>query len=71
MWRAGVLAEAERTELESGWRADFAAAKGKGARERREAYEFADIPAELIERWKSERRRRVQPASAEEAAAAK
>jgi hypothetical protein len=75
LWRvSGVLSEAERAELESEWRREFDAAKGKGARERREDYEHHDIPAELIERWKSERRRerRAPPmAEAEEAAAIK
>ena len=73
LWRTpGVLSEAERAELEREWRQEYDTARGKGARERREAFEHHDIPAELIERWKSERRRRVQPApSQEETAAAK
>jgi hypothetical protein len=58
LWRAGVLSESERTELEAEWRQAFDAAKGKAAKERREAYEFADIPIELIERWQGARRRR-------------
>jgi hypothetical protein len=58
LWRAGVLSQQERSELEVTWREAFDAAKGKGARERREHYEFADIPPELVEHWQSERRRR-------------
>jgi len=58
LWRApGVLGESERAEVEAEWRRDFDAAKGKGVRERREHYEFHDIPAELVEKWQAERRR--------------
>jgi hypothetical protein len=73
LWRAGVLSETERAELEAEWRWEFDAARRKGARERREAYEHHDIPAELIERWKAERRRerRAPPMAAAEEAAAK
>jgi hypothetical protein len=58
LYAAGALSEAERAELEVTWREAFAVARGKSAKERREAYEFADIPNELIERWQGERRRR-------------
>jgi len=58
LYEAGVLSEAERSELEAEWRHEFDAARGKSARERREHYEFHDIPPELIERWQGERRRR-------------
>ena len=58
LWRADVLAVEERSELELEWRVAFDAAKGKSARERREHFEFHDIPPELIERWKAKRRRR-------------
>jgi len=69
LYEAGVLSEEERSELETEWRQAFDAAKGKSARERREAFEFADIPDELIERWQGARkRRRRQAALVEEAA---
>ena len=58
LYTAGVLSEAERAELEVAWREAFDRARGKSAKERREAYEFADIPVELIEKWQAERRRR-------------
>jgi|SRR5262249_55374294 len=58
LYEAGVLSAAERDELEISWREAFDAAKGKGARERREAYEFADIPDQLVEKWTLERKRR-------------
>jgi hypothetical protein len=56
LYESGALSLQERAEVEREWRAAYDAAKGMGARERREAYEFADIPAELVERWKAERR---------------
>src|SRR5262249_40158072 len=49
LWRAGVLSEAERAELEEGWRQDFDAARGMDARDRREHFEHCDVPHELIE----------------------
>ena len=70
LWRAGVLSEAERAELEAEWRQAFDAAKGKSARERREAFEHHDIPSELIAAWTAVRRRpRRQSAPSEEVAA--
>jgi len=45
LWRANVLTEAERAELEDAWKVEFATASGMGAHE-------------LIERWAAERRRR-------------
>jgi hypothetical protein len=75
LWRrAGVLSEAERTELELQWRTEFDAARGKDARTRREHYEWADIPPELVEAWTAARRRpkrQAAPSEQEEAAAAK
>jgi hypothetical protein len=73
LWRAiGILSESERIELEREWRAEFDAARGMGARERREHYEHCDIPHELITAWTAERRRRGrQRAPSEEVAAAK
>jgi hypothetical protein len=69
LWRANVLSEAERGEVESEWREAYDAAKGKAALERRAAYRFADIPDELVERWQGARkRRRRRPAAVEEAA---
>src|SRR5262249_8003731 len=69
LWRAGVLSQQERSELEAEWRREYDAARGKGARERREVFEHHDIPHELIEAWTAARRRpRQQPAPAEAAA---
>jgi hypothetical protein len=59
LWRAGVLSDAERAELEAEWRQEFDAAREKGARERREAFEHHDIPAELVERWSAQKKRRL------------
>src|SRR5262249_52979482 len=56
LWRAGVLSEAERTELEVGWRAEFNAACRMGAREAREHFEHHDFPAELVAAWEAERK---------------
>jgi hypothetical protein len=59
LWRAaGVLSEAERTELESGWEAAFVEARGMAAQERREHYAHHDVPHELIKAWTADRRRR-------------
>ena len=58
LYEHNVLTAAERAELEVTWREAFDRARGKSAKERREAYEFADIPNELIERWQGARRRR-------------
>ena len=69
LWRApGVLSEAERAEVETEWREAFDAARGMRAKERREAYEFADIPNELVERWQGARRRRSKLREGDEAA---
>src|SRR5262249_49905285 len=54
LYEHGILSQEERVELEAEWREAFDAARGKSAKERREAYEFADIPNELIERWRAE-----------------
>src|SRR6516165_4900275 len=83
LWRAGLLTEAERTELEAEWKAAFDGVRGDG-RARREHLEHHDVPAELVREWAAERRgrRRVkravkpveqpveapQPAAVEEAA---
>src|SRR6516165_1680133 len=73
LWRAGVLAAEERTELEREWRTAFDAAHGMDARARREHSEHHDVPPELIEAWTTarKRRRRQAAASQEEAAAIK
>jgi hypothetical protein len=73
LWRAGVLAAEERTELEREWRTAFDAARGMDARARREHFEHHDVPPELIEAWTTarKRRRRQAAASQEEAAAIK
>jgi len=62
-----VLTEAERVELEAAWEVEFAAARGMGARERREHYEHHDIPDELIDQWQAERRKRKKLSQAAEA----
>ena len=67
LWRAGVLTEAERVEVEHAWRVEFDAARGMGARERREHYEHHDIPDELIDQWQAERRKRKKLSQAAEA----
>jgi len=72
LWRADVLTAEEKAELERGWRAEFDVAWGKGACARREHYEWADIPLELVEQWTAERRRRGrQPAPSEGVVATK
>ena len=74
LWRAGLLAAEERSEVEAEWEAAFAEARGMDARARREHYAHHDIPIELVGRWSAARRRRERRSatpSAEEAAAAK
>jgi hypothetical protein len=77
LWRLGLLSEAERATLEAEWKAefdvahapDFAIAKAwpeglvTGARARREHMDWADVPQELRERWRAERRQRPKPAA--------
>jgi hypothetical protein len=71
LWRAGVLSEAERLEVETEWRAafqeaaaaDFSVNDGgdeilKGDCARAAHYAHHDIPRELIRRWKKAARRR-------------
>src|SRR5262245_1553563 len=70
LWRAGLLTAEEKAALEREWRAEFEKAQAadftlndgrgllKGNRARRAHYAWADIPAELIEAWSAERRRR-------------
>ena len=60
LWKLGILTEAERVEVEHAWRVEFDAARGMGARERREHYEHHDIPDELIDQWQDERRKRTK-----------
>ena len=69
LWRAGVLSESERTELEAEWRREYEAVRGKGVRERREHLEHCDVPHELIEAWTAARRRPSRHSAASEAAA--
>jgi hypothetical protein len=64
LWRANVLSGAERLELEAEWKVAFDEVKARGGRARREHHEHHDIPAELIERWEGERRRRRKARSA-------
>jgi hypothetical protein len=72
LWQYGLLGSEERVEVETEWRRDFDAARGMGARERREQYEHHDIPDELIQAWTAARRRRGrQSAVPEETVAAK
>jgi hypothetical protein len=68
LWRAGVLGPEEKLEVEHRWRMDFDAVRGKDARAQREHFEWADIPTELVEAWKAERRRRPRRAEAPEKA---
>src|SRR5262249_28644407 len=73
LWRAGVLTEAEKAELERDWRREFETAQTPdftmntgceiltGDRARTAHYRWADVPHELVKRWeKAERRRRVR-----------
>jgi hypothetical protein len=65
LWRAGVLGEAEKAELEAEWKAEFdhaaepnfmfhAGSAGilKGDQARLEHYRWADIPDELVRAWR-------------------
>jgi hypothetical protein len=73
LWEAGRLNDDERGELERTWRQEFERARSpdfwlsvggqilKGEAARRAHYEWADIPAELIERWSAEP---LEPAAA-------
>jgi hypothetical protein len=71
LWRAGVLSQEERSELELQWQMDFDSVQRLDARTRREHYEYHDIPAELIEQWQAERRRRKRQSAPVAEAAAK
>ena len=71
LWRAGVLSQQERTELEHQWKVEFDAARGMDARARREHLKHHDVPDELVEAWTAARRRsKRQSASSREEAAA-
>jgi hypothetical protein len=76
LWQHDLLGSEERGEVEAEWRQEFDAARGMGARERREHYEHHDIPAELVTAWTAERKAarrrresRTAAPSAEETAA--
>jgi hypothetical protein len=68
LWRAGILSAEEKHLLETEWRQEFerAWAPGfveyensrmvKGVRARRLHFEWADIPAELRQRWRRRQR---------------
>jgi hypothetical protein len=58
LWRAGVLTEAERTQLETHWRKAFEQAQDLDEAASKAHFAWADIPRELILRWTAERRRR-------------
>jgi hypothetical protein len=66
LYAHNVLTEAERTALVDRWKVEFDAVKGKSAQERRQTYEHHDIPAELIEKWQGERRKRTKPSPSAE-----
>jgi hypothetical protein len=53
-WRAGVLSETERAELERQWRKDFEAGRD---------VKWADIPVELVRKWRVEHRSKKEPCS--------
>ena len=59
LWRAGILSEDERIELEMEWKREFERAfeLAGDAKVRRRRYSWADIPAELVRIWSRERRR--------------
>jgi hypothetical protein len=67
LYKANVLSEAERAELEHEWKVEFAKAQApgfmvsvsdsqilKGAAARAAHYRWADIPSTLIEQWSAE-----------------
>jgi hypothetical protein len=73
LYRAGLLGEAERIELETEWREQFDRAQAsdfwftvgpdeilEGSRARRALYAWTDIPRELVKKWTAERRRQVR-----------
>jgi hypothetical protein len=76
-WRLGLLSEAEKSVLEAEWRDEFDYAQEpdfsiaqpwpdealKGHRARREHFAWADIPVELRQRWRAERRARRKSAA--------
>jgi hypothetical protein len=82
LYAAGLLAEAEKAELEADWRREFDAAQAsdfwiclgpdeslEGATARRVHYREADIPRDLIRKWSAARRRQVRTIRRLEAAA--
>jgi hypothetical protein len=58
LWRHGILEPEETLEAEAEWQRDFDAARGMGARERREHLAYHDVPAELVTAWEAERKPR-------------
>jgi hypothetical protein len=71
LYGAGLLAEPESAELVAWWREQFERAQRpdfffcrgpgsflRGSAARREHFRWADIPAELVKKWRAERRRR-------------
>jgi hypothetical protein len=69
LYAAGALTVEERDGLEREWKAAFDAARGMGARERREHLVHNDVPNELIEKWTAARRRRPKAIGKEDDAA--
>jgi hypothetical protein len=60
LWRAGALGAAEKTTLERQWRKDFEAGRD---------LKWADVPRELIRKWRAERRHKKEEPEAESTAA--
>src|SRR5262249_27047878 len=70
LWRAGVLSAEEKAELEREWRREFETVQTPdfsmntgceiltGARAQTAHYRWADVPAELVQRWTAEHKRR-------------
>ena len=79
LWRAGVLTEAERDELEAEWKVEFEKAQRpdlfhhtgteilRGEPAQVAHYRWADIPRELVRRWTAARKRRPRAVRATEA----
>ena len=62
LWRAGVLDAEERREVEEEWRREFEKAFTLpfDAAWRKERFDWADIPRELVKAWLAERKRNAK-----------
>lgn len=56
LWRAGVLSLEETATVERQWRLDFVRAQNLDEARKRAHFAWADIPRELVRRWKQSKK---------------